>query len=91
MNLLIFIGFDEDIFNDDDDKFDHVNSILLASGQDDFINRYHFGDENFIPLSSGLHHSVMEHPTDDQHSVNSEFTENICKNNTSYLFRTILE
>jgi hypothetical protein len=64
---------------------------LLAFGQDDIINQCHFGDDNFIPPSSGLHRSVIEHSTDDQHDVDAEFTKIISKNNTSWSFQTILE
>ena len=82
LDLFILVRFDQDFPNDDNVDSDHVNSVLLAFGQDDIINWCHFGDDNFIPPSTGLHHSVIEHSTDDKLGVNSEFTKNISMNMT---------
>ena len=68
-----------------------MNSFLLTFGQEDIINRCHFVDHYFIPLSSGLDHSITEHPTDDKQNFNCGFTKDMPKNSTSHTFRTILE
>ena len=66
MRYLISIRLDEDFFNDEDVDSDAFNTLSLPFGQDDIINWCQFGDNDFIPPSSGLDHSVIEHPRDDQ-------------------------
>ena len=75
LHLLVFARFDKDFFDGDDVDTDHVNCLSLPFDQDDIINWCQFGHDDFIPPCFGLHHSVIDHPRDDQMNYNSDFIE----------------
>jgi hypothetical protein len=71
---------------------DTINISSLSFGQDDIIRRCEFGDDDFIPPTSGLYHSFIKDTDDNQQkNYNCDSTKTTSNKSTSFSFQTIFE